>query len=550
MDDRQKSVFRAFEVRLDEHYKTLGLWKMPREQAIYAVLTVFDSVQCSLFEQGIGPNGVLGRIEKLERVRDGVIQAVRWLCRGLDEVGVRSTSDDLILRAADEFTKFAGDYAMIEIFHMMYGRDLATVDVDEEQQVVTFQASDGPGLSSTATSHELCMGQKEHADEFGQGVLGKEGGILVALEAVERTCVDGRIELKGLTREIFDLSKPVMEMLLNVETMGLEDNDDLAGFSVGEYRAFCRAVVTWGWIAVMGYKRMVVEDGIPPQKCMPTQVVNRQEFIDIVTSGVGLSVEKTGAIVERLRYCPDAKSDVVLHPFLMGGENIAWSPCLFNASRHERNMLKVMARGGGVLKARADDLIGGRERKFLRQIGARFARCGYQHQIRINIDADEDATDVDIMLYRSAKPDQLLLVEGKTILAPDEINEVHDATEKCLAGQEQLSLARSILGRMPERRKAELFKIVDDWREVRDVFLVVITADGEPSIALDHAEIPVISYDVFRRRLRSCDFSSPRRFWSACVRRSWLKEELSEGKLHFKSIPVGDITYRLPMQEF
>ncbi len=106
-------------------------------------------------------------------------------------------------------------------------------------------------------------------------------------------------------------------------------------------------------------------------------------------------------------------------------------------------------------------------------------------------------------------------------------------------------MVEDILGRMGERRKAELFKFVD-WTKIRAVFLVVILTEGEPHILLDHSEIPVITYDILRTRLRTCDFSAPKRFWSACIERNWLQGKLPEAKTAFISIPVGEITYRLP----
>ena len=539
--------FRMCEERLDEHHKTLGLWEMPRGQAIYGVLTVLEFVFCSLDGQGPAASSEIGRMCSRYKVRDAVIQAVRWLCVGFDDVVVESTSDGSIVGASGEFMNFAREYAAIADLHMMQGRGLARVEVDEEEQVVTFHHMGGPGLSVAARSYELCGNHRQHADELEVAVQGKEEGFLDAVGAVEYRPIEGRVSLKGLTREVFELAKPFIEELVNIERMEIDENEDLVGFNAGEYRAFCRAVVTWSGIALAGHRGMVAA-GIPHEECMPIQIVNSREFIDVVSKGVGLAVEKIGAILERLRYCPGDKSDVVMQPFLVGGENIAWSPSLFNEGRHERNMLKSMARAGGALKVRADNLIGGRERKFLERIGDCFKPHGYQYQILTDIDAGGDSTDVDILLYKNAKPEEVLLVEGKTILPPDEVNEVNDATIACQTGQKQLRVVQNILGLMSVRRKAELFKCVD-WARIKDVLPVVILTEGEPHIQLDHGEIPVITYDILRSRLRSCDFSSPEHFWSACVGRGWLQDKVAEGKFFHREITVGAITYRIPGQK-
>ena len=100
-----------------------------------------------------------------------------------------------------------------------------------------------------------------------------------------------------------------------------------------------------------------------------------------------------------------------------------------------------------------------------------------------------------MLAYNTRSPEELLLVEAKSILAADEINEVDAATTELVRAQGQLRRTIEILGRMPTHQKAGLFKFVR-WENVTHYYGMVLTPDTHPNERYDHSEIPAISLDA------------------------------------------------------
>lgn len=544
----QEKLLRQYEAQLDQHYETFPLWSAPREQAIYAVLTVADAVFIIALLSGRAAVLSAGESQILKGAQEGVSQAIRWLTAGQAQVVVRSTSDAKLIDSAHHFTMFASAYVDIADAHMMYGREQMFLDVTNDPKVVTFRIRAAPGIGNIAAWHEQTRELGQRGVEVAKS-LGTDRGrsVLEAIHSVQVTLTDGRICLGQISAAANDALKPIVHGLAGLETFPLADNADMLGFLAIDYRNFCTAVAVWSHLAFMCYvdhfKRRV-----PQEQCMPIQQVDRPQFLQQVAQLAQLDPNVVELILQRLTYQPGAKADIMLQPFLCGDGSVTWSPTVFSQMRHERNMLRVMARGTKPLRDQAANLIGSRERLLLQKTAAVFARYGYQYKLMTDIAAAGENTDVDVLLYLTNKPEQILLLEGKAVLAPDEISEVHDVTKYFIGAQDQLRRAQRILGKMPTEQKQRLFKFVD-WNRVTEIHTAIITADAEPHSLLDPNEIPAIPYSVLRWRFRPKDMRSPARFVATAIERPWLRQELAEGQESFRDISVGDITYRLPVQE-
>jgi len=221
----------------------------------------------------------------------------------------------------------------------------------------------------------------------------------------------------------------------------------------------------WSHFAVSLYLTKV-KKGIPQEECMPTQVMENNRFIGDMQKLSGLPINIIAEIVKRLTYRQEKKSNLLLQPFIVVDETILWSPVLVSKLRYKRNILKLMSRTPEY-KHISDNIIGRRERPFLNQLGKYLSQKGkYQFKINTEIRDGEQETDIDLLAYRTDSPNEVLIVESKTLLAVDETNEIADATAKLIDGQNQIETAITVLTKMETRKKEQLDyvpTVVEGW---------------------------------------------------------------------------------------
>lgn len=543
-DDEQ--VFREYERELDAHHTKLPLWAKARPEAIYAVLTIPDAVFFTLMSSPVPPVMTAGFAQKLKSAEDGVTQALRWLTQDGCSAIVSVADRDLI-HSAHEFTLYASDYVDIADFHMMYGRGLAELAVDSAAKTVTFDSLGGPGQSNTLAWHEQVRDQAGRGLDLALATNPADAGrVRRVLGNVSYDLVDGRIVLDRLPDDLVDQLGEAILSGRKLEPVPLPAATDMLGFTIAEFWRFITAVTAWSHAAFLRYVRCVHER-VPQHQCMPTQLVADDVFMDQTSRLSGLASETVSAILERLSVTPGPKADILLTPFLRSDGQVAWSPAGIIKMRHERNLLKVMARGPQPMQNHAATVNGQRDRPLASLIGAELNKRGYQYKLETPVAAGGDETDIDILLWHSQQPDEVLVVEAKILLAPAEVNEVNDAAGVMLAAQEQVERALRILEAMPIEDRRRKFRFVP-WEAVRRVVGIVVTSDAEPHSLIDPLNVPVITLGTLRRRMRTRDFRSPRRLRQACIDRAWLEGEIEEGQAGHADVVVGAITYRLPVR--
>lgn len=207
-------------------------------------------------------------------------------------------------------------------------------------------------------------------------------------------------------------------------------------------------------------------------------------------------------------------------------------------------MLKLMARQS-TLKNLADQLIGGRERMMLREFASTMKHRGYQYCFNKTLDYDGDKSEIDVLCWTAKARNQVLIVQWKAILFPDSINEVDEATDRFLEGQQQVERCIKLLRNLPRHRLQDLFRFVP-WREVTEIYGIVLSRESGPNQRYDHSQIPGSSFATIQARLRSTDFKTPERLRNALRDRIWLRTLQERSTSVHKGIKIGSVTYWLP----
>lgn len=547
-DKVTEQVFRRFEREvLDKHHEFLALWSRDRSTAVYAALAQFD---CFAILSLFSPPGMssIGTAQILKNLEEGLAESLRWLHNGDPQIDLTPTDDPKIIEEAGEFCGFAGKYVDIADFHKMYGRGQVEIEVDETARRVRFVH---PKVRLPAAS---MIGIAEQSFRLGKlpvvanpaskAELGKE--IFSLLSGIEFQYEFGHIALADVSVVNDRRIKETFEWAMPKEPLPLNDDEDLVGFTIGDFETFFAALRRWSFCCTFGFLLSITERGKQQWECAPTQCIERSEFFDSMRSLTELPDATLEAIVQRLTYDRSAKwPDVYQQPLFRGEKTVAWSASVIQNSKQLRNMLKLMSRTKS-LQDHAATLIGSREGRMLWELGDLLSRRGGTVcKLTTSISFGNDRGEVDLLAYNPKFPDELLIVEGKAVLGVDEINEVDAATTEMQGGQVQLANIKSILAKMGDAEKAAIFKFVK-WSLVMTIYGVVVSADAEPNDKYDHSEHPGISLQTIIARLRDNHFASPQKFWRACKERKWM-DKLRAYTKRWSPITVGNVTYELPV---
>jgi hypothetical protein len=548
MVKKQEEIFRKYEEAINNYYKTHPLMTYPLDEAVYACLSIVDGIILTFLPMMQKPEITVGQGGFLRGIFEGVSQAVKWLLNDMEEISVSSTSDFDLINTAGEFVKFAKDYVDVADFHKMYGRGQVNIEINISTSTVTFIRVSDTGLGPVLAFYEQMKWQNNLAQQsIASANHSKIAQFNHVFRNIDYNLIDGRISDISFPDNILSIIPGMANQHFDFELIQVDPKTDFGGFILEEYILFFKSVATWSSVAFGIYLHLAFSGTKMQNECMPVQIVNRKSFTDTITRLAHLEKDTVDNILNNLTCNRDQNPDILVKPFIANDSIVAWSPSFFLQTRPLRNMLKGMARSGGRKKRLADNIIGEREKALNLMVAQRFNEHGYQFAIGRDISSDNENTDIDILLYHTTFPEQVLLIESKAFLAVDEINEVHQATKEMQHGQEQLQKAIRILQKMPVERKNEIYKFAD-WDRVQSYYPVVITSDAEPNALLDPDKVPAISYNTLTNRLRTRHLKSPFLFWNTCKKRPWLSKEIKENKRVYQDIKIGAITYRIPMQ--
>ena len=547
--NQTEQIFRHFETTvLDVHHQTMALWRYDRPRAIYAVLAQFDCWAILSLVGGSADVGRVGLTQMVKGAEEGLSQALKWLHPGRPQFDLVPADSREAVGDAGDFCQFASSYVDIADFHKMYGRGQVVIEVAEDERRVRFVT---PKKVAPAAS---MVGMTEFAHRLKKGLPNPNSHEMVTLRQdlfrlvgkMAHHFAHGQLVLDDIHIANSQEIKDLLKLWIPAEPILLAEDDDLAGFSVREFIAYFEALRRWSFCCTFLFLSLVGGRQKHQWECIPTQVIDRDTFVERMQLLSGLDTAKVAAITERLRYDDRAKSpDVFQQPLICGANSVAWSVELVQRSKYLRNMLKLMSRTPQ-LRDHAATLIGCRERPMLVELGTLLSqrgRCSFS--LRKAVVHAKDEGEIDLLAYNHKFPDELLVIEGKAVLGVDEINEVAAATKEMQDGQAQLKKTDEILRQMSEQEKRSLFPFVN-WNMVTNHYGLVVALDAEPNDLYDHTTYPGISFQTMKDRLRDNHYASPAKLWRACKERHWLADLMQYGE-SYRVVKVGDVAYELPV---
>ena len=153
--------------------------------------------------------------------------------------------------------------------------------------------------------------------------------------------------------------------------------------------------------------------------------------------------------------------------------------------------------------------------------------------------------ELDLLAYNRKYPDQILLIEGKAVLAVDDLTEVIAASKELCRAQEQIRSTAELLKSMPIKQKQALYPFVQ-WDRVTSYYLMVATPETQPdSQQYDYEEVPLITLETMKSQMNIKQLQNPRLFYEASKRREWL-DDLIPATEFYETIEIGGIKYEIP----
>jgi len=131
-----EKVFREYEAILDRHHKTLPFWEVENDICLYALVSTYDSMILPLFLSGLRemrPSVTL----MYKTLDDALDYCIKWLFEK-NPIHIRTTKNIDIINRAGDYLSFGAQYADIADMHMMYGRGLVDIEIDEVHKKVKF----------------------------------------------------------------------------------------------------------------------------------------------------------------------------------------------------------------------------------------------------------------------------------------------------------------------------------------------------------------------------------------------------------------------------
>jgi len=461
---------------------------------------------------------------------------------------VTPTNDPGVIGAAGDFLLHCRDYSTLVDAHVGYNREMFDIEVDEDRRRVRFVPRLAEGTAPQPMSLLEDLPQERDVIEAAFAARDRMERAAALIREVRHHFECGRVVIDGFEQLATPEIAEFTSRLQAPHDIPLDADADLGGFTAEEFRQFWSALARWS-VTATGLYLDAAFAGHCQYDYLPTQLVPRAEFVGRIANLSGLAHATVNACLSRLTYGSGGirNPDPYLQPLLCTPSHVVWSPHLVEATKAERNMLKLMARLPAT-KPLADNLIAGRERVVTRQFRDLLARHGYQHKGGIRLPGERgegDRGEIDVLAFHPRTPEVVLVIEVKGVLGVDEVNEVDHATQEMIAGQGQLRDAIAYLKVQPPERLRALWR-QPQWELVRSFHGVVLTPNAQPSAAYSHVEFPALTWKTVERYLFDSDFKTPCKFWRAAVDKRWLRKAAA-ARRDYHTLRVGTLTYELPI---
>jgi len=541
--DASDRVLRHFERDvLDRHHRSMALWALPRPEALYSLLRAYDSMLVVAAEVESHRHSFthVGPYQYLKHVDEGLVHALRWLSDQRPFESIQPTDSAASLDAGGAFLVHAADYAALTTFHVLYSRGAIGVRVDEAKRLIRFEPRSPDKHDWTTFAERFTI-----YDTRPKPSAAQHAALFALLSTLEYGQMARRLVLQDPASALHPVVQAYSRMAQPREQLALPPSTDLVGFSISQFRDFWFVLYCWSQVLLGLFLQLVYPQRHPQHRCMPTQVHQLDAFVTTMTVLSKLDRSVVVRLVERLSYDPTyAKSDPFLTPLIVAGGDLAWSPLCVTLSRIERNLLKAMARRVD-LRDHAATLIGHREKPMLREFGLLLAERGsYSYKLFSNISVGNESGEIDLLAYTARAPKEVLLVEGKAMLAADDASDSLVGGAELLHAHRQLMMVTRLLQAIPLEQKQALYPFVR-W-EVVDIYrCLILTPDTPLGHAVDESLTPVVTLDTAKTHLRRKHYRSPSALWETCQAKPWLAQ-FDTGPATYQTMSVGDVTYEVP----
>jgi hypothetical protein len=531
MDDMDVA---ALEIKIDELKCNSDYWSIPSKNRLFHLLCAYDcSYVIRLLLKDKVKKVVLMQNNKM--YEHGLLHAVGWAW----EDGVEHSFLNLSSRYIDIsgfFLQFCIEYYSIAIYFQLYWKRI--VDFTENNDVVKISYKENGEFLKIFGYLErvLCITNKNSEETQVINV-----GDVVYVDYVLK---NGSIYFNNSKDFIRNDIVMLFGVKSSINEIELDDSVDLVGFSAKQLRVFGGVLKVWCRVALYIYLQLS-ESGVPQASCLPTQVYEYDIFINKVCAATRLGKKTVKAIVKRLSVNYYEKKDLIMSPFVVSGNLIAWSSLALLESELERNVLKNMCRTAKY-KGVADSIIGSKEPLFISEVvdvinsSKNYSEIIVQTKIKkVPLEGE-----IDILMYNSVYPNEILLIECKTFLSADELLEVESCTTEMQHGQSQLLGVELILLEMNDSEKHGISAVID-WASVQNYYKVVVTPDTHPSRRYDIDNIPYTTLESIKRFYASSDFKSPMSFWEASKSRPWTAGYVVS-ETAYGEVTLGDCAFLVP----
>ncbi len=534
---------REFETLIDNGFRSLPIFSRPPDVALYGVLAACDGhLVTHLFvrQKQEGAPLSAGQVQQFKYQFEGLTWALRWLFPRQQIPDARPVVNGDVIDEAAALIDYGARYYLISAMYSYFSQGNVSAIVNAEDRTVQFNYL--PNYRSPNASWGFHDDVSNDAKRHKDNTLKLKHAAAPIIHQLNHHFQDGRIVLDDDSA----LNDPTIRAWIASENAFQESfqNDDVDGFTIQDFTQFFHALLAWSGIASELYLN-TSNQGVPQEKCMPTQVVSRVRFLDAISRSSKLRRSIVETIIARLTYdWRTAKPDVYLQPLLCGPSLIAWSPLIVQTSRFQRNLLKLMARTPS-LKSTADRIIGNREVQLLGNLKELLERKDWIVKLNKNIEGSETA-EVDLLATKWEYPKQVLIVEAKAFLQVDELNEIKSATEEMQHAQTQVHRIIRILKGLSLIEKQRLFPGIE-WDKVEEWFGVIITPETEPGINFDHSAVPAAALRTLETQMRKRDWMGPYQLWNAMVSRDW--QTLRPAERSHEAVLLAGVTFEVPRIE-
>jgi len=518
---------------IDNLYVNQPFWSIPDKFKVYSLLSAYDSFYIVRIELA-NKTKDCGVNQNFKFLEQGFIQAMQWTTQ-TNGISISQTNNEQHIIDAGQFILFCAEYCKVSACFILSHRNIFKYTIQENSVCFSKKQAQNTQYSGYAERFESITQKNDKSTPPSDN-----NPLALKISYELRNGMIYFLNAKDI------INKDVTNTFGNItdhSEFEIDDNEDFSGFTNRDLKKFWVILKTWSELALNIYKNLAYT-GTPQEDCLPTQILPLNTFVTKMRNASHLPKSTISLIINRFNALEYKKKDPVMAPFIILNGLIAWSTLAVTQSSYERNMLKNMCRRSD-LKKTADNIIGKSERFLITKTIKLLNTSGTYHiSSNKKFKTKYHEGEIDILLYTPTTPHEILLIECKSFLPTDEINELYSSTKEMIHAQQQLRSAWNAICKMTYTQKLNISQDVN-WDKINNVYMIVITPDSQPTEQYDGSEIPHITVESIRCFFSHHDTVSPAKIWKATKEKKWL-EKYKNGTEYHETTVLGHMSFAIP----